>query len=83
MVKTRVTSQDTLPGTDTEMSKLCDRYLNARDKVEEVWASFQAVEKELIQAMRSAGKKSIKHGGVTIRQVHQEEKDKIQVVSAE
>ena len=82
MVKTKVETQETIPGTDTEASALCDKFLDARDHVEEARHSFQALEKEMVQYMRKEGKKSIKHGGVTIRQVHKEEKDLIQVVVA-
>ena len=72
-----------IEGTDTPMSKLCDEFLDARASVETERKTYQALEKQLIQSMRASGKKSIKHGGITIRQIHQEEKDKIQVVSAE
>lgn len=82
MAKTKV-QQDTIPGIDTKMSGLCDRFLDARAGIATAKASFQAVEKEMIQEMRSLRKNSIKHGGVTIRHVHQEEKDKIQVVSVD
>lgn len=82
MARTKV-EQDEIPGTDTPMSRLCDKFLDVRNGVETARAAFQAVEKELIQHMRKEGKKSIKHGGVTIRQVHQEEKNKIQVVSTD
>jgi len=83
MAKTRIKTQEEIPGTDTPLSRLCDKFLDERAAVETERKKFQATEKELIQQMRSAGKKSIKHGGVTIRQVHQAERDKVQVVSAE
>lgn len=70
-----------IEGTDTPTSKLCDKFLEQRDKVETVRKSFQAIEKELIEHMRSSHKKTIKHGGVTIRLSHMEEKDKIQIIS--
>lgn len=72
-----------IEGTDTPTSLLCDDFLGARGALETARSAYQAKEKELIQHMRSSGKKSIKHGGVTIRLVHQEEKDKIQTVSAD
>lgn len=69
-----------IEGTDTPTSQLCDKFLDARDEMQKAKKAFQATEKELIQHMRQGGKKSIKHGGITIRQVHKEEKDLIQVV---
>ena len=83
MARSKLQTQSEIPGTDTAMSRLCDKFLDARYELEKVRHNFQAVEKELIQTMRSGGNKSIKHGGVTIRQVHQEKKDKIQVVSTD
>lgn len=78
-----VKKQMEIEGTDTATSKLCDQYLDERGAVEVARKQFQATEKSLINEMRRLGKKSIKHGGYTIRQVHQEEKDKIQLVSVE
>lgn len=57
--------QDEIEGTDTPLSRLCDKFLDERAEVEVKRKTFQATEKELIQTMKSAGKKSIKHGGVT------------------
>jgi pyrroline-5-carboxylate reductase len=82
MARTKVI-QDEIPGTDTPLSRLCDQFLEERAAVETARATFQATEKMLLEEMQSTGKKSIKHGGVTIRSVHQEEKNKIQVVSQE
>jgi hypothetical protein len=78
-----VKKQLEIEGTDTPTSRLCDDFLEARTGMETARTAYQAKEKEVIQHMRSSGKKSIKHGGVTIRLVHQEEKDKIQTVSAD
>lgn len=83
MAKTKVKVQEEIPGTDTALSRLCDKFLDGRGEVEAVRKTFQAIEAELIKVLRAAGKKSLKHGGVTIRQVHVSEKDKVQVVSAE
>lgn len=81
MVRTRVAVQDTLPGTDTELSLLCDQVLDARAGMETAREGLHAVEAKLIEVMSAAGKKSIKHEGRIIRLVHQEEKNKIQVQS--
>jgi hypothetical protein len=83
MPKSKLNVQDEIPGTDTPLSRLCDQFLEERGEVEVARKAFQSTEKQLLQEMQQAGKKSIKHGGVTIRHVHQEEKDKVQVVSAE
>lgn len=81
MMAKRVSVQDTMEGTDTELSKLCDEYLECRTEVDDARKKLHAAESGLIKTMSSTGKKSIKHDGRIIRWAHVEEKDKIQVVS--
>ncbi len=81
MARARVQVQETMEGTDTELSELCDNLLSAREETESYRKEEQAIEAKLIEVMSASGKKSIKHNGKTIRLVHQEEKNKIQVQS--
>lgn len=81
MARGKKQEQETIPGTDTELSKLCDELLDAREATETARSTEHAAEAKLIQMMSGSGKKSVKHGGCTIRLVHQEEKNKIQVKS--
>lgn len=76
-----VVNQETIPGTDTELSKLCDRVLDTRAAVDTAIKEQHAAEAELMEIMITEGKKSIKHEGHTFRLVHQEEKNKIQIKS--
>lgn len=81
MARSRVQVQETIDGTETELSTLCDKLLDAREATTSARKEEQAVEAEVIRVFGSMHKKSIKHDGKTIRLVHQEEKNKIQIVS--
>jgi hypothetical protein len=79
MVRSKVQVQDTMDGTDTEMSDLCDKLLSVRDEVSTVQEELHSVESKLIEVMNAKGMKSVKHGGKLIKMAHTEEKNKIQV----
>lgn len=83
MVKSRVAvqEQDTIAGTDTDLSRACDAVVEARAAVKEETKILHAADATLIKLMKDAGKKSIKHGGSRFQLVHEEEKNKIQIKS--
>lgn len=81
MGRPRVAVQDTMEGTDTDLSLLCDQLLDDRENTRVARADEHATEAKLINLMKEKGKKSVKHEGKTFRVSHQEEKDKLQIVS--
>lgn len=81
MARSRVAVQDTMEGTDTEISIACDAVLEARAAVKEATSVLHAADATLIKLMQDASKKSIKHGGSRFQLVHEEEKNKIQIKS--
>lgn len=81
MARPRVQVQETMAETDTDLSLLCDQLLEDREQTRVARADEHATESKLISLMKDKGKKSVKHGGKTFRVSHQEEKDKLQIVS--
>lgn len=81
MARPRVQVQETMAEADTDLSILCDQLLAEREKTRVARADEQSTEAQLIELMKSKGKKSVKHEGKTFRVSHQEEKDKLQIVS--
>lgn len=81
MGRARVAVQETMGELDTDMSLLCDQLLEDRETTRVARADEHATEAKLIELMKSKSKKSVKHAGKTFRVSHQEEKDKMQIVS--
>lgn len=81
MARKSVQVQETMEGTDTDLSEACDAVLEARQAVKSANASLHESEEALISIMQSSGKKSVKHGGSRFQLVHQEEINKIQIKS--
>lgn len=81
MGRSSVEVQDTMDGTDTDLSEACDAVMEARQAVKAANASLHESEEALISIMQSNGKKSIKHAGSRFQLVHQEEINKIQIKS--
>ncbi len=81
MSKGRLEVQDTMEGTDTDISIACDAVLEARAEVKKVTKVLHAADETLIELMQSKKKKSIKHEGHRFQLVHEEEKNKIQIKS--
>jgi len=81
MGRERVQVQETMAEADTDLSLLCDQLLADRENTRVARADEQATEAKLINLMKEKGKKSVKHDGKTFRVAHQEEKDKLQIVS--
>ncbi len=74
--------QLTIEGTDTELSKACDKLLEAQTGMQEARGEYDSCVGKMLSLMKNSGKKSIKHDGRIIRWTHVEEKDKIQIKSA-
>lgn len=73
--------QETLPGTDTELSKAADKVLTCKDDFNKAREELDTACEEMLAVMDKARLHKVRHGGQLFKRVTIESKEKLRIKS--